>query len=398
MLWTRDTGRIAAFSSLSRSLQGAYPTRGITSGTRTSQRNNHTPTSQDTSTDKSHTIPHALRRSTSPRPVNVETLQNRLKEWGVLASASLRHRTAHLSKHAKSTFSNLGLHLNRVTGYEEIDALKRRVVEQGSRRKLILSPNVSRPTQEAHIKAIRRAARDAKTAYDDAVLQRSVSQRQVNDLLQRKSSWTDTDVSQFTSLVRSDHALEQDESRAKARVMETEDAVDREFSELMRAILARYHEEQVWSDKIRSASTYGSLAVLGVNVVVFIVAIIVVEPWKRKKLAQTFERKVEEMGAETKALINDSAARLEGRLTRHEELLTELISQVSAEVRQGSLTASRDRGEAFAEETLAPSTSASWRTQLAFSADLGAREFMLVAGSAAAGGLIMLSMRSLFGE
>ncbi|KAF8558372.1 hypothetical protein OG21DRAFT_1366450, partial [Imleria badia] len=265
---------------------------------------------------------------------DLEAFQSRLREWGVLASSSLRQRANNFSKNATTSFSHLGLHLNRVTGYEEIDALKRQVVEQ-----------------EARIKATRRAARDAKTAYDDAVLQRSISQRQVNDLLQRKSSWTDGDVSNFTSLVRSDHSFEQEEARAKARVAETEDAVDREFSELMRVILARYHEEQVWSDKIRSASTYGSLAVLGVNLVVFIMAIIVVEPWKRKRLAQTFEKKVEEMGAETKALMNAGATRLEERLTGHEKLLTELITQVSAEARLGFFATEAAPKEAAPEET-----------------------------------------------
>ena len=74
--------------------------------------------------------------------------------------------------------------------------------------------------------------------------------------------------------------------------------MEREFSELMKVILNRYHEEQVWSDKIRSASTYGQLTVLGLNMLVFLLAIILVEPWKRKRLAQTFERKVDEMKAE----------------------------------------------------------------------------------------------------
>ncbi|KIK78743.1 hypothetical protein PAXRUDRAFT_84784, partial [Paxillus rubicundulus Ve08.2h10] len=239
----------------------------------------------------------------SQSPTSVGALRARVGEWSVLASSSLRQRADEVSREAALTFSQLGLHLNRVTGYEEIEALKK----------------------QARIKATRQASREAKTAYDIAVLQRSISQREVNDLLQRKSSWTDADVSNFTSLVRSDHSFEQEEARTKARVAETEDAVDREFSELMRAILARYHEEQVWSDKIRSASTYGSLAVLGVNLVVFIMAVIVVEPWKRKRLTQTFERKVENMGTETKASVDAGVARLDERLAGHEQILTELI-------------------------------------------------------------------------
>ncbi|KAF9236520.1 Mdm33 family-domain-containing protein [Melanogaster broomeanus] len=330
-----------------------------------------------------NTTPETNEKRDSLNPQSPIVLRERVREWSVLASSSLRQHVDQLSKTATTTFSQFGLHLNRVTGYGEIEALKKQVVDR-----------------ETRIKATRRAAREAKTAYDNAVLQRSISQREVNDLLQRKSSWTDTDVSNFTSLVRSDHSFEQDEALAKARVAETEDAVDREFSELMRAILARYHEEQVWSDKIRSASTYGSLAVLGINLVVFVMAIIVVEPWKRKKLAQTFERKVEEMGLETKALVDAGGARLEQRLAEHEKLLTELISRLSVETREGASVAAVDSVEA-ASATPAlsePSRLAQAHLLPPRLGVLGARELVLVAGSAVAGGAITLLARTLFGS
>ncbi|OAX41759.1 mitochondrial distribution and morphology family 33, partial [Rhizopogon vinicolor AM-OR11-026] len=249
--------------------------------------------------------------------------KERVRDWMTLATAAfkqqtdeLRQRTDQLTQKTSTKFFQLGSQLNRVTGYEQIEALKQRVVEQ-----------------ETRIKASRKAAREAKTAYDDAVLQRSLSQREVNELLQRKSSWTDADVSAFTSLVRSDHQLEQHEVATKAKVAENEDALDREFGELMRAILARYHEEQVWSDKIRSASTYGSMMVLGVNVVVFILAIMVVEPWKRRRLAQTFEKKVEEMAAETKALVESGSAKLDERLMKQEKLILEIVERAAYDAR-----------------------------------------------------------------
>jgi sensitive to high expression protein 9, mitochondrial len=153
------------------------------------------------------------------------------------------------------------------------------------------------------------------------VVKRSESQREVNDLLQRKSNWHDGDVSRFTALVRLDHAHEQEEAEAKAAVDVLEEAVDKEFSELMRSILARYHEEQVWSDKIRSASTYGSLAVLGLNVVVFVMAIVVVEPWKRRRLAMTFEKKVEEMSELNRAAFTENFAVLGQKLEEQRSLM-----------------------------------------------------------------------------
>ncbi|KAJ7725378.1 Mdm33 family-domain-containing protein [Mycena metata] len=174
-----------------------------------------------------------------------------------------------------------------MTGYEEIEALKRRVVEQ-----------------ETLINEAREAARAAKTAYDLAVVQRSNSQRDINDLLQRKSTWNQADIARFTTLIPQDHEFEQREAQARAAVHDAEEAVEREFTELMRTILARYHEEQVWSDKIRSASTYGSLT-----------------PWKRRRLARTFEKKIEEMGIENKAIVEESMMEIGRKLETQAQLL-----------------------------------------------------------------------------
>ncbi|KAG2010089.1 sensitive to high expression protein 9 [Coprinopsis cinerea AmutBmut pab1-1] len=257
------------------------------------------------STDKSQLLSHA----------ELETVKQRIREWTEQTAIAVRTRADGFTANAKTHFSQLGQHLNRATGYEEIEALKREVV-----------------VQENRINEARLAARKAKTAYEEAVLQRSKSQREVNDLLQRKSMWTDHDVSRFTTLVREDHLYEQEEARAKAAVNSTEDAVEKEFSQLMRLILARYHEEQVWSDKIRSASTYGQLAALGLNLIVFILAIILVEPWKRKRLAQTFERKVEELSEDYLTKLEESTSRIRSSLEGQEALILSLAQQLAASV------------------------------------------------------------------
>lgn len=221
----------------------------------------------------------------------------------------------------------------------------------------------------------------------------------MNELLQRKSSWTDSDVSAFTSLVRSDHQLEQHEVATKAKVSENEDALDREFGELMRAILARYHEEQVWSDKIRSASTYGSMMVLGVNVVVFLLAIVVVEPWKRRRLAQTFEKKVEEMTTETQALIESGSAKLDKRLVKQEGLISEIVERAAYDARDlpsplpvPAVTVSvagKQIGTGLEHSSI-------WSHSV--SRIIQDRDVLLVVGSAIAGGAVTLVARSLLGS
>ncbi|KAJ2935415.1 hypothetical protein H1R20_g1678, partial [Candolleomyces eurysporus] len=243
---------------------------------------------------------------------NLDEVKQRIRHWTEHAAVTIRERADEFTAKTKTQFSQLGAHLNKATGYEEIEALKRDVV-----------------AQEQRINETRRSARQAKVAYEEAVIQRSKSQREVNDLLQRKSTWTDNDVSRFTTLVRQDHLYEQEEHRAKTAVDDSEEAVEKEFSQLMRLILARYHEEQVWSDKIRSASTYGQLAALGLNLLVFILAIILVEPWKRKRLAQTFERKVEELSEDYVKLLEGSMKNIDQRLVGQEKLLVDLAEDLA---------------------------------------------------------------------
>ncbi|KAI0785223.1 mitochondrial distribution and morphology family 33, partial [Abortiporus biennis] len=227
----------------------------------------------------------------------LDGLKDSLRTWAENMTVLIRKRADQYTVGAAHTFAQLGKELNKATGYGEIDLLKKRVVEQ-----------------EEKINAARQAAKRAKEEYDKAVHQRANSQREVNDLLQRKSHWTDDDVGRFTALVRKDHLFEQAETKAKLHATQTEEEVEKEFTELMRVILNRYHEEQVWSDKIRSASTYGSLTVLGLNLLVFLLATVFVEPWKRRRLAHTFEKKVEEMSTEIRAEYESKTAELEGHL------------------------------------------------------------------------------------
>ncbi|KAF9026111.1 hypothetical protein BDZ89DRAFT_953195 [Hymenopellis radicata] len=263
----------------------------------------------------------------------MEQVRSRLAEISDRALINLRTKADDFTTTTKITFSRLGAELNKVTGYEAIEILKRQVVEQ-----------------EERINDTRLAARAAKNRYEEAVSRRSNSQREVNDLLQRKSMWSDHDVSRFTALVREDHMLEQEEARAKDVVDESEAAQEREFSELMRAILGRYHEEQVWSDKIRSASTYGQLAALALNLLVFISAILFVEPWKRKRLAQTFERKTEELSLETRQLVEAGISDVKQDLQEQVRVLTVLA--------EAALKAERERETLKLSESL--QTSSFW--------------------------------------
>ena len=134
----------------------------------------------------------------------------------------------------------------------------------------------------------------AREAYSKAINQRSGSQREVNELLQRKHAWSPEDLERFTALYRSDHANEQAETAAQENLANVEREAEEASARLSSCILARYHEEQIWSDKIRRMSTWGTWGLMGVNILLFLVFQIGVEPWRRKRLVKGFEEKVME--------------------------------------------------------------------------------------------------------
>lgn len=179
----------------------------------------------------------------------------------------------------------VGGKINHATGYEEIERLRNDV---GEKEKALLV---------ARENAIR-----LKQAYTERVKMRADSQREVNDLLQRKATWTGPDVIRFTELVQTEHENDRAEKEAKEAMDAAEAEVEKGFSGMMQAILERYHEEQVWSDKIRSMSTYGSLAITSLNVLLFLISILLIEPWRRRRLVENVEerlRKNAEAGQET---------------------------------------------------------------------------------------------------
>ena len=73
-----------------------------------------------------------------------------------------------------------------------------------------------------------------------------------------------------------------------------EKSAEEAAAQLSKTILARYHEEQIWSDKIRRMSTWGTWGLMGVNVLLFLLFQVAVEPWRRKRLVKGFEEKVVE--------------------------------------------------------------------------------------------------------
>lgn len=169
----------------------------------------------------------------------------------------------------QSRVLNASQTLNQVTGYSSIEAIK--------------ADNDALESSLANAHAKLRAARQA---YKSSNSRRAATQREVTTLLARKESWTPADLERFTELYRTDHVLEGEVAGAQEALTEAEAEEQSLAQRLSAGILKRYHEEQIWSDRIRRASTWGTWGLMGMNFLTFLILQFVAEPWKRKRLVK----------------------------------------------------------------------------------------------------------------
>ena len=159
--------------------------------------------------------------------------------------------------------------LNDLTGYTAIEAIK-----------------TANAQLEGALAEAQARLRGARAAYKSTHARRAATQREVTALLARKDGWAPADLERFTALYRRDHDLEAGVAAA-AEALTAAEADDARLAAALNAgILRRYHEEQVWSDRIRRQSTWGTWALMGVNVLLFLGLQFVAEPWRRARLVR----------------------------------------------------------------------------------------------------------------
>ncbi|KAJ5757754.1 uncharacterized protein N7511_006448 [Penicillium nucicola] len=260
-----------------------------------------------------HTEPELSAEQINPKETEVEQEKVTQQEQDATEAEAksgglpsyLESRRSQMSKQFSTMMDNLqsnvfvaGQRLNDLTGYSSIEALKNDI-----------------QFQESRLRAARSHVKQAKEDYASAINRRSTSQREVNELLQRKHAWSPTDLERFTLLYRNDHTNEVAETETSHALSAAEREAEEAAAQLSKSILSRYHEEQVWSDKIRRMSTWGTWGLMGVNVLLFLVFQILVEPWRRKRLVKGFEDKVVEALEKEKELNRAFLAETAGALS-----------------------------------------------------------------------------------
>jgi sensitive to high expression protein 9 len=116
----------------------------------------------------------------------------------------------------------------------------------------------------------------------------------VVSLLERRHSWSDTDLERYMSLIRSEHINDQAVQSAKDAVTAAEQSLDEARNKMEKMERMQYHEEQIWSDTIRRNSTWVTFGLMGVNILLLLVTMGVVEPWRRKRMVREIKAALEE--------------------------------------------------------------------------------------------------------
>ncbi|TQW00464.1 hypothetical protein V2A60_001544 [Cordyceps javanica] len=196
--------------------------------------------------------------------------------------------------------------LNDVTGYSAIESIK-----------------TDNDAMERSLGEAQERVRAARAAYKTSNTKRAATQREVTTLLARKDTWSPADLERFTELYRTDHVLEGAVAAAQESLTEAE-AEEQSLNQRLNAgILKRYHEEQIWSDRIRRASTWGTWGLMGMNFVLFVLLQFFAEPWRRRRLVRgvvEHERDVlEGMRGEMEALKADLAGKMDAALQAGKE-------------------------------------------------------------------------------
>ncbi|KAA1138787.1 sensitivity to high expression protein she9 [Puccinia graminis f. sp. tritici] len=304
------TNQTIIFNSLKQSIK---PSSHLLTIRRTASTNPEQPSSEpipSTSTT-THTQDNLLKSATSHSDAHRTKTINHLSNSAYLKPIKQQFRSIKTS--LSHQFADFPSKLSQLTGYGDIDKLKSLVSQT-----------------EANLRASREDAVQAKIKYNLAAQRRAESIKEVNDLLARKASWSDQDLARFTTLVRTDHSNEQAESEAKKGLEESEAKVDHQFTNMMQAILTRYHEEQVWSDKIRALSTTFSLSITLINVLVFLAAIVLVEPYKRSKVVSEVEERIVKRDMNNTDILDRALNTVVDRLSSTEKQLSDLILSLQA--------------------------------------------------------------------
>ena len=221
-------------------------------------------------------------------------------------------------------------HINAYTGtdYSGIEVLKKRIVDQ-----------------EEKVRECHKSIEATRSANHEAHERQDISQKEIVALLERKSSWTPSELERYMSLVRSEHANEQAVQAAKEDLTVSERELEEARAKLERLERKQYHEEQIWSDTIRRNSTWVTFGLMGLNIILLLAQIGVFEPYRRRRIVREVQKALDEkmLGAPQPSV---------------EKQIDEVLEPSGVAIEQVEASASRDDGLDSALDAMLPESQA----------------------------------------
>lgn len=170
---------------------------------------------------------------------------------------------------ARASIAGQSINVYTGTDYSGIETLRQEIIDQ-----------------EQKVRKHHNIVDAAKASHQEAYVKQASAQKEIVSLLERKASWSPTDLERYMSLVRSEHINDQAVQAAKDSLAASERELDEGRSLLERLERKQYHEEQIWSDTIRRNSTWVTFGLMGFNIILLLAQILFFEPYRRRKIVR----------------------------------------------------------------------------------------------------------------
>jgi hypothetical protein len=210
---------------------------------------------------------------------------------------------------------------------------------------------------------------EARSSLDVALKAWEDSQSQHTQLLQVRDKWTPTQAQEFAAVVQTEVQVRNDLQYAKKNLSEQEGQQASTQVEYMNDLRRRYHEEQIWQDKWRIMSTFGTWGLIVLNSIVFLISQYLYRMRETKRIKDTEGLMYQTLTSNTATL---QAIQEQQKLNQRQHKPSQNEGGSSADVHEEvstddseTVSTEQDSSEGLTEKQDIAVSSWSWRERLA---------------------------------
>ena len=180
-----------------------------------------------------------------------------------------------------------------------------------------------------------RLVADARKAVDHALSAWEESQIQHAQLMQVRDKWTPAQALEFAKLLEKEVQVRSNLELAKKDLAEKETHQSKLQIDYMNNLRKRYHEEQIWTDKWRILSTYGTWGLIALNSVVFLISQYLFKVRERSRMVEFETLLKETLSSNTSTML---------AIKEHQNDIVELQQQQQSEKENNENDAAPESG------------------------------------------------------